>query len=151
MTFYQLLLIVHVMSAIIGLGPGFVMIYIVTVAQSMEELRYSYRLRHRIHIFVMIGGIGLLVTGIWMGLLQPYLFKTGWYVVSLILYMIALVMGPFVLKPLAAPIKMFLSDANEREEIPKSYNKIANRLFFWERIEMFLFILIILLMILKPF
>lgn len=151
MTFYQLLLVVHILSAIIGLGPGFVMIYIVTFAQSMEELRYSYRLRHRIHIFVMIGGIGLLITGIWMGILHPYLLKTGWYVVSFILYMVALAMGPFVLKPLLAPIKKFLNEASESDTIPKPYEKLARRLFFWERFEMILFIVIIFLMILKPF
>ena len=108
MTLYQLLLIIHILSAIIGLGPGFVMIYLVTYAQTMEQLRYSYQLRHRIHIFVMIGGVGILVTGIWMGLLNPVLLSQGRYLLSLMLYLIALAMGPVVLKRLSAPIKHFL-------------------------------------------
>ncbi|HIS29430.1 MAG TPA: DUF2269 family protein [Candidatus Avamphibacillus intestinigallinarum] len=151
MTLYQLLLIIHILSAIIGLGPGFVMIYLVTYAQTMEQLRYSYQLRHRIHIFVMIGGVGILVTGIWMGLLNPVLLSQGWYLLSLMLYLIALAMGPVVLKRLSAPIKHFLSKPAEYEGIPQSYKQMANKLFFYERIEMIIFIMIIILMVWKPF
>lgn len=151
MTLYQLLLIIHILSAIIGLGPGFVMIYLVTYAQTMEQLRYSYQLRHRIHIFVMIGGVGILVTGIWMGLLNPVLLSQGWYLLSLMLYLIALAMGPVVLKRLSAPIKHFLGKPAEYEGIPQSYKQMANKLFFYERIEMIIFIMIIILMVWKPF
>lgn len=151
MTLYQLLLIIHILSAIIGLGPGFVMIYLVTYAQTMEQLRYSYQLRHRIHIFVMIGGVGILVTGIWMGLLNPVLLSQGWYLLSLMLYLIALAMGPVVLKRLSTPIKDFLSRPEEYDGIPQSYKQMANKLFFYERIEMIIFIMIIILMVWKPF
>ena len=151
MTLYQLLLIIHILSAIIGLGPGFVMIYLVTYAQTMEQLRYSYQLRHRIHIFVMIGGVGILVTGIWMGLLNPVLLSQGWYLLSLMLYLIALAMGPVVLKRLSAPIKHFLGKPAKYEGIPQSYKQMANKLFFYERIEMIIFIMIIILMVWKPF
>lgn len=151
MTLYQFLLIIHILSAIIGLGPGFVMIYLVTYAQTMEQLRYSYQLRHRVHIFVMIGGVGLLVTGIWMGLLNRVLLTQGWYLMSLILYLIALAMGPLVLKRLSTPIKAFLSEPQVHDGIPQTYKQMAQKLFFYERIEMIIFIIIIILMVWKPF
>src|SRR5699024_10697455 len=151
MTLYQFLLIIHILSAIIGLGPGFVMIYLVTYAQTMEQLRYSYQLRHRVHIFVMIGGVGLLVTGIWMWLLNRVLLTQGWYLTSLILYLIALAMGPLVLKRLSTPIKAFLSEPQVHDGIPQTYKQMAQKLFFYERIEMIIFIIIIILMVWKPF
>lgn len=50
MTFYELLVFIHVFSAILGMGPGFVMIYIVTKAETMTELRHAYVIRNRLHI-----------------------------------------------------------------------------------------------------
>src|SRR5699024_8784555 len=90
MSFYDILVFIHVFSAILGLGPGFVMIYIVTKAKTMTELRHAYVIRNRIHIFVMVGGTLLIVTGLWMGFLNTYLFTQGWYITSLILFLIAL-------------------------------------------------------------
>jgi hypothetical protein len=75
MTFYRFLLLIHVFSAILGLGPGFVMIYIVTRANTMTELKHAYLIRNRLHIFVMIGGTLLIITGLWMGALNNYLFR----------------------------------------------------------------------------
>src|SRR5690625_4379102 len=97
MSLYDLLVVIHVFSAILGLGPGFVMIYIVTKARTMTELRHAYVIRNRIHIFVMVGGTLLLLTGISMGLIKPYLFKQIWFTGSLILFLIALGAGPTVL------------------------------------------------------
>lgn len=150
MTFYEILVFIHIISAILGMGPGFIMIYVVTKSSTMTELRHAYFIRNRLHIFVMVGGTLLLVTGIWMGLLHPYLFSQGWYVVSLILFIIALGFGPGVLSPRSKPIKALLKET-EGEEIPDSYFTLSKKLFFYERIENTIFLIIIVLMILKPF
>ena len=110
MSFYDVLVIIHVFSAILGLGPGFVMIYIVTRATTMTELRHAYIIRNRIHIFVMIGGTLLLLTGLMMGVLRPYLFQQYWFLISLLLFLIALAVGPIVLSPKSKPIKVVLEE-----------------------------------------
>jgi uncharacterized membrane protein len=150
MTFYRFLLLIHVFSAILGLGPGFVMIYIVTRANTMTELKHAYLIRNRLHIFVMIGGTLLIITGLWMGALNNYLFRQGWYVTSLILFLIALAFGPLVLSPRSKPIKRLLK-IHEGDVIPPAYYKMAGKLFFFERIENVIFLTIIVLMVLKPF
>lgn len=149
-TFYKLLLTVHIFSAILGLGPGFVMIYIVTNAKTLPQLKHAYEIRRRIHLFVMVGGTLLLVTGLWMGYLNRALFQQTWYIASFILYMAALGAGPFILSPKSKPIKEILAHA-EGEEIPANYEPLAKDLFFYERITNVLFLIIIVLMILKPF
>ncbi|TQS76514.1 DUF2269 family protein [Ornithinibacillus gellani] len=150
MTFYQLLVSIHIFSAILGLGPGFVMIYIVTSAKTMSELRHAYKIRNRIHIFVMVGGTLLLITGLWMGLLNPSLFRAGWYGTSLLLYLIALAFGPILLSPRSKPIKQLLKEY-QGEDIPASYEELSKKLFFYERITNVIFLIVIALMILKPF
>src|SRR5690625_329545 len=126
------------------------MIYIVTKATTMAELRHAFFIRNRIHIFVMIGGTLLLVTGLLMGVLNTSLFTQGWYIVSLILYLITLLAGPVILKPRSEPIKQILKN-HQGKQIPKAYELLAKELFFYERILNTIFIIIIMLMVLKPF
>ncbi|MBX2931410.1 MAG: DUF2269 family protein [Chitinophagaceae bacterium] len=150
MTFYQFLVLIHVLSAILGMGPGFIMIYVVTKATNMTELRHAYLIRNRLHVFVMVGGTLLLLSGLAMGLINTILFSAKWYVISLVLFIIALAFGPIILSPLAKPIKQLLKN-NAQEKIPEEYYPLAKKLFFYERIENIIFITIIVLMILKPF
>lgn len=150
MTLYQFLLLIHVFSAILGLGPGFVMIYIVTKAKNMTELKHAYFIRNRIHIFVMAGGTLLLLSGLAMGFLRPYLFRMGWYITSLVLFLVALGFGPLILSPRSRPIKELLK-THQGDEIPEVYHSMAGKLFFYERIENVIFLIIISLMVLKPF
>jgi uncharacterized membrane protein len=149
-TFYQFLVFMHIFSAIIGMGPGFILTTVVKTGNTMTELRHSYKIRHRLHIFVMIGGISLLVSGLLMGAINTSLFHMGWYITSLILFLVALAMGPFVLSPRSKPIKQLLQDQHG-EKIPEEYYPLAKDLFLWEYIENGIFIIIICLMILKPF
>ncbi len=147
---YNIILLIHVFSAILGLGPGFVMIYIVTKASTMSELRHAYLIRNRLHIFVMVGGTLLLLSGLAMGLINTYLFRMGWFVTSLILFLVALGFGPIVLSPLSKPIKTLLHQ-HQGEDIPLQYYQLSKKLFFYERIENVIFLVIIMMMVLKPF
>ncbi|HMX84622.1 MAG TPA: DUF2269 family protein [Saprospiraceae bacterium] len=150
MGLYKFVLLVHVLSAILGLGPGFIMIYVVTRATNMTELRHAYLIRNRLHIFVMVGGSLLLLSGLLMGLMHPYLWQMKWYVLSLVLFLVALAFGPLVLSPRSKPIKALIND-HHREDIPVEYYLLSKKLFLYERIENLIFIAIIILMVLKPF
>ena len=150
MSLYSFILLIHILSAILGMGPGFVMIYVISKATNLSELKHAYIIRNRLHQFVMVGGTFLILSGITMGIMQPYLFYRGWYVSSIVLFLIALSFGPFVLAPKSKPIKELLNQ-HTRENIPEAYYPMAKKLFFYERIENSIFILIIILMVLKPF
>ncbi|MEK5440564.1 MULTISPECIES: DUF2269 family protein [unclassified Fredinandcohnia] len=147
---YRILVFIHIFSAILGMGPGFILTTVVKSGDTMTELRHSYAIRHRLHIFVMVGGILLLVSGLLMGAINPYLFTMGWYVTSLLLFLVALAMGPFALTPKSKPVKALL-ESHQGEDIPAEYYPLAKALFRVEHIENTLFLIIIALMILKPF
>ena len=150
MTLYKSILVVHILSAIIGLGPGFVLTFIAIHAKTMTELRHAYYIRNRVHIFVMIGGALLLITGVFMGIIRPELFGELWFSASLILYLIALAIAPLLLISRTKPVKEILA-LHKGEEIPEEYYTASKPLFFYEHLTNFLFILIIILMVLKPF
>lgn len=149
-TFYKILVFIHIFSAILGMGPGFILIHVVKPAKTMTQLKYAYAIRRQLHTFVMIGGTLLLITGLLMGLLNTGLFQMGWYVTSLVLFLIALAMGPLVLAPKSKPLKRLL-ETYKGEDIPEEYTRLSNQLFRYERIENGIFLIIIALMILKPF
>ncbi|EKN69800.1 hypothetical protein BABA_08411 [Neobacillus bataviensis LMG 21833] len=149
-TFYKVVVFIHIFSAILGMGPGFILTTVVKSGKTMTELRHSYKIRHKLHIFVMVGGTLLLVTGLAMGFLNPVLFRMGWYVTSLVLFLAALAIGPLVLSPRSKPVKELLA-SHKGEEIPEEYWRLSKVLFQFENLENVIFIIIIALMILKPF
>lgn len=150
MTFYQFIVVLHIFSAIMGMGPGFILTTVVKSGKNMTELRHSYAVRHKLHIFVMVGGTLLLITGLIMGFVNPSLFRMGWYVTSLVLFLAALAIGPLVLSPRSKPVKELLA-SHKGEEIPEEYYRLSKILFRYEHLENAIFIVIIALMILKPF
>ncbi|HET7627167.1 MAG TPA: DUF2269 family protein [Bacillales bacterium] len=149
-TLYTILIFIHVCSAILGMGPGFALIYVVKSANTMSELKHAYAIRNRLHHFVMMGGMLLLISGLLMGLLNTALFHMGWYVTSLILFLIGLAMGPLVLARKSRPVKALL-ETYEGDNIPEAYKQLSNELFKYERLENGIFLIVIALMILKPF
>lgn len=149
-TFYKVIVFIHIFSAILGMGPGFILTTVIKNGNNMTELRHSYRIRHKLHIFVMIGGILLLLSGLTMGMMNPSLFHMGWYVTSLVLFLLALAIGPVVLSPRSKPVKSLL-DSYKGEEIPAEYWRLSKILIRFEHLENFIFLIIITLMILKPF
>nr|WP_246869678.1 DUF2269 family protein [Priestia megaterium] len=149
-TFYKILVCIHIFSAILGMGPGFILTTVVKSGKNMTELRHSYRIRHKLHIFVMVGGTLLLITGLSMGVINPSLFRMGWYVTSLFLFLAALAIGPLVLSPRSKPVKALLA-SHKGEEIPEEYWRLSKVLFRFENLENVIFLIIIALMIFKPF
>lgn len=150
MSFYNILVFIHIVSAIVGMGPSFVMTRVIAKVDTMSELRYGFKMRKIMHTFIMVGGTLLLTTGLIMGIMRPYLFGQIWYTGSLILYLIILAAGPIWLRPVTKPIKEILN-TYQGNEIPNEYYPLAKRLFFVERITNTLIATIIILMILKPF
>jgi uncharacterized membrane protein len=149
-TFYKVLVVIHIFSAIMGMGPGFILTTVVKSGKTMTELRHSYAVRHKLHIFVMVGGTLFIITGLLMGFMNPGLFRMGWYVTSLVLYLVALASGPLLLSPRSKPVKALLA-SHQGEEIPEEYYRISKILFRYEHLANVIFIIIIALMILKPF
>lgn len=149
-TFYNTLVFIHIFSAILGMGPGFFLNLIPRAAKTMDELRLAYKIKHYLHYAVMVGGTLLIVSGLLMGAINPAWFRTGWYVTSLALFLLAMVAARFLLTPRSKPIKQLLA-THQGKEIPEEYYTLFKKLTVVENLANVIFLIIIALMILKPF
>ena len=147
---YSTMVFIHIFSAIIGMGPGFILIPVIKTAKNMDELRHAFVIKQRLHRFIMVGGTLLFLSGLSMGAIHPYLFHMIWYVVSLVLFIIALAMGPFVLAPRTKPLKAKIAE-DQGTEIPNDIQASLKEMYRYEYVLNSLFLIIIVLMITKPF
>ena len=149
-TFYRILVFLHILSAIAGIGPGFVLTTITKFAKTLDQARYAHFVKLKVHILVMIGGTMVLLTGLTMGAIKPVLFQQGWYLTSMILYLIALVLGPTLLKKHSRAVREILEDSSLKE-LPAQYEVSSKKLIHLEYIVNILLLIVIVLMITKPF
>lgn len=89
MTFYGVLVLIHVLAAVIGMGPSFVFPVIQSFGTTKDSLQLINKIMEKAEKVVTIGSIVLLVTGLTMGALNPSLFTKVWYLASIILYFVA--------------------------------------------------------------
>jgi len=85
----QGLVLIHVLSAIIGIGPTFFGHVLVRINQTPEQLRHSMKLAGRLDFFPKVGGTLAVITGILLVVLNDYgKFTQLWLVGSLVLYVL---------------------------------------------------------------
>lgn len=89
MTLYGGLVLIHVLAAVIGMGPSFIFPIIQSFGTTRESLQLINRVTEKVEKVVTIGSIVLLVTGLTMGAFNPSLFTQGWYITSIVLYFVA--------------------------------------------------------------
>ncbi|MBY0149061.1 DUF2269 family protein [Neobacillus niacini] len=90
MTLYGGIVLIHVLSAVIGMGPSFVFPIIQSFGTTKQSLQLINHILEKAEKVVMIGSILLLLTGLTMGALNPNLFSQIWYITSIILFFVAL-------------------------------------------------------------
>ena len=83
------LVLVHVLSAIIGIGPTFFGHVLVRKNQTLEQLRHSLKLSGKLDFFPKIGGTLAVISGILLVTLNDYgAYTQLWLLGSLILYVL---------------------------------------------------------------
>lgn len=146
---YQTLFVIHIFSAIFGVGSLFILSAVIRLAKDMKQLKFSFVIFNKIHVYAVIGTMLLLFSGLGMAFIQPYLFGLIWIQISLALIVIFFVIGPIWLRPIMTPI-LDLVRSYEGEEIPEEFYRLYKRMVPVEIAISVIFILIILLMVLKP-
>ena len=121
------LIVIHVLSAIIGVGPTFFSHALLRKNQSMEDLRSSLRLAHRLELFPKIGGTLALLTGIILVLIGNYGgFAQIWIIGSLVVYAIIQIIVIGIIVPRQKKLESrVLDDANRSvNTLPDEQNKL---------------------------
>jgi uncharacterized membrane protein len=145
----HVLFTLHIVSAVIGIGPIFIYPLLIGAAKTVSQLRFVFRIITKINIFHSIGSTILIGTGIWM-MIE---FKTGfhlmWLNLSLLLTALLSVIVLFLVAPCTKTMREILKHA-EGEEIPQAYDEVKKR---WNVYQFILYtdiLLILILMATKP-
>jgi uncharacterized membrane protein len=121
------LITIHVLSAIIGIGPTFFSHVLLRKNQSLNDLRLSLKLAHRLEMFPKIGGTLALLTGIILIIVGNYGgFAQVWIIGSLIAYAIIQILVIGIILPRQKKLEGWvLDDANRNEKtLPDEQNKL---------------------------
>ncbi|OAS18429.1 DUF2269 family protein [Paenibacillus oryzisoli] len=147
------LVLIHIVSAILGIGPTYFGHILLRKSQNNEQLRQSLALFQLLNYFPKIGGTLAVVTGLALVALTGWKFSDVWILISLVLYVIIQVVVVGMLTPVMNQLNLWLSEEQSKSLAPDTVaNKgvllsKANKLYNTASI---LGIVLIILMIVKP-
>ncbi|WP_428911703.1 DUF2269 family protein [Niallia sp. Krafla_26] len=147
---YTILLLIHVLAAIIGIGATFAFPVISNSAKNLPQLKHILVLVKKLELYPKIGGALLIITGLMMGFISPGYFKEIWFMGSIALYIIIeiLIYGVIGSKmKKIVPVVM----TSVGEKIPEEYQLVAKSTAPIHMVASLLAIVIIILMSVKPF
>lgn len=150
LTLYGFVVLIHVLSAVVGLGASFTMPAIIKGAKTADQARFTLNLFKRIEKPIKFGSLLLLLTGLILGVLNTSLFTTGWYITSLIIYLLTMPISAGVLPKKVKRMHELLNEHKD-ENLPEAYVQTANELtpFVWSL--HIAVIVLVTLMTVKPF
>jgi uncharacterized membrane protein len=147
------LVLLHVLSAIIGVGPTFFSHVLLRKQQSVSELKQSMKLVKRLEIFPKVGGSIAVLSGLALILLNDYgTFLQTWLIGSLILYILIQIVAAGVIprksKRLAELVESHSTGngSTDEKEIRTHLHFVSN----WMYVASTLGTLLFIFMILKP-
>ncbi|MFI8684386.1 DUF2269 family protein [Rossellomorea sp. NPDC077527] len=150
MSIYGLLILVHVIAAVAGLGASFSMPVVMKTPETAHQAKFSLELSKKIETFAKVGSIVLLITGLIMGIMNPYLFKAGWYIASIIIYIgVQFIVAGIMPKKVKRMAEIIHN--HEGDDVPEPYGKINSELKPFNIIIHSAAIILIILMSIKPF
>jgi uncharacterized membrane protein len=147
--FVHVLLTLHIISAVIGIGPIFIYPLLIRSARTVSQLRLVFRIITKINIFHSIGSTVLIGTGIWMMIELKTGFHRMWLNLSLLLTALLSVIVLLFIAPCTKKMREILKNA-EGEEIPQAYYEVKKR---WNVCQSILYtdiLFILVLMATKP-
>lgn len=150
----KFLVLIHVLSAIIGVGPTFFAHVLYRPKQTVNELRQSAKLAGLLEFFPKIGGTIAVLSGLLLFWLGEYgTFTQLWLLGSLFLYVLIQIVVIALATPPAKKLAQWLADpANKHHqdtlpEAPKQLLRQVNNLFY---VATSMGTLLFIFMILKP-
>lgn len=150
MTFYGFILLVHIIAAVCGLGAAFALPILMNMPKTMGEAQFAFTVNTGIEKLVKAGSIILLITGLILGALNPSLFTEIWYISAIVIYLATQPVVAVILPKKIAEQQKIL-ESHTGEELPDSYIEIAKKMAPFNTFTHIAAIVLIVLMVTKPF
>ena len=149
----KFLILLHVLSAIVGVGPTFFGHVLTRKKQTVEELRHAARLGKTLDLFPKIGGTIALLTGLLLFFIGNYgSFLQLWLIGSLVLYVIiqVIVIGFILPRQKQLGAWLFSLDNQEKTSLPEDIQTIQSQINTLFYVASFFGVLLFIFMIVKP-
>lgn len=150
MSIYGFIVLIHIISAVCGLGAAFALPVLMKKPETVTQAKFAFKVNAGIEKIVKIGSITLLVTGLILGTLNPSLFTQVWYITSIIIFLMVQPVVAVILPKKLAELEKVLNSLNG-EKLPDSYFQISKQMAPYNGFTHLAAIVLIILMVLKPF
>ncbi|WNB91683.1 DUF2269 family protein [Bacillus sp. NEB1478] len=150
MTLYGTVVLIHVIAAIIGLGASFAMPVVTKFAKTKSQAQFALDLNAKIETLPKIGSLALLFTGLILGYMNTALFTEVWYITSLVIYVVAQVLVIGIIPKKQKQMSEILV-GHDGDDLPDDYRMIDKQTDPYIYLLHSLAVVIIILMVVKPF
>ncbi|GAA4850320.1 hypothetical protein GCM10023310_31070 [Paenibacillus vulneris] len=152
MGLFGFLLVLHIVASIAIMGPAFVMPFIRRSAKTVGQLHFTFGVTTKLAIMPKIGGTVLIVTGVWLMIITKMGLAQMWMNVSILLSLILIVMIDGWIEPRMKKIIKLISESQyQGNEIPAEFGQLIRKIVPIETAAQLLMIVILVLMVVKPF
>ncbi|CAM4472746.1 DUF2269 family protein [Paenibacillus phoenicis] len=149
---FRLLLVLHLLASIAIIGPALVMPIIRRSARTVGQLRFAFGISTKLAIMPKIGGVVLIITGVWLMIITKTGFSQMWLNVSILLSLLMVAMIDGLIEPrIKKIIKIVSKSQDQGNEIPAEFGLLMKRIVPIETAAQLLMIAILVLMVVKPF
>jgi uncharacterized membrane protein len=151
MTLYGLLVLVHVIAAVVGLGASFGMPVVAKFgAKSVTNAKVCFEINKQIEKFAKIGSLTLLASGILMAVVNPSLWTEGWFISSIVIYiLIQPIVAAMIPKTIEKQVEIVMK--SDGEELPAEYQHLDKKVAKLNGVAHVAAVVLIILMSTKPF
>ncbi|WP_127534264.1 DUF2269 family protein [Paenibacillus kobensis] len=115
----------------------------------MGQAKFALSLLEKTAILPKLGGTLLLLTGLTIGFQKPYLFREQWYLSSIVVFFIILVIFAGLL-PAGIKQQLMLLQQTQGDDLPDAYRLSRRRSAWLEAVANLAVFISILLMVFKP-
>ncbi|REE78756.1 putative integral membrane protein DUF2269 [Paenibacillus taihuensis] len=149
----KFLVLLHVLSAIIGVGPTFFIHALFGKKENVGELRSAFKLGSKLELFPKIGGSIAVITGLILVFADGWKFVSFWIIGSLVLYVAIQVLVIGFASPVTKRLGKLIAETKltSDQAVPDEQKQLlarANKLYYGATA---MGTLLFILMILKPF
>ncbi|MCY9661590.1 DUF2269 family protein [Paenibacillus chondroitinus] len=146
---YIYLLFVHILAAVIAMAAVICYPLIMSSAKTTSQAKFALALLEKAAILPKLGGTLLLLTGLALGFLEVSLFKELWYVLSIAIFLVILVIFAGLI-PAGIKQQRTLLQQTPGDDLPDAYRQSRRRSARLDLIANLAAFIVILLMVFKP-
>ncbi|UKS29491.1 DUF2269 family protein [Paenibacillus sp. HWE-109] len=147
---YIYLLFIHIISAVVAMAAIICYPLIMSSAKTVGQAKFALALLEKTAILPKFGGTLLLLTGLALGFLEISLFRELWYVSSIAIFIVILVIFAGLI-PSGIKQQLTLLQQTQGDVLPEAYRLSRRRSAWLEGIANVAALISILLMVLKPY